>query len=69
MTTLLRALTAGHPALRGLRWLLGFLLLLWPALTLGPTTGVDNDFTENGWLPARLLLDGINPYHPTAGGG
>lgn len=64
LTMMLAVLTAARPAMRALRWGLGLLLLLWPALTLGPATGVDNDFTENVWLPARLLLDGVDPYAP-----
>jgi len=36
---------------------------LWLALSLEPTTN-GQDFLENGWLPARLILLGDNPYQP-----
>ncbi len=36
---------------------------LWLALSLEPTTN-GQDFLENGWLPARLILAGDNPYQP-----
>jgi hypothetical protein len=38
---------------------------LWAAFAYGAGGGVHNDFTQNVWLPARLLLDGSNPYFPT----
>jgi hypothetical protein len=34
-------------------------------LQWGAGTGVHNDFTQNVWLPSRLVLDGANPYNPT----
>lgn len=43
-------------------WTLGFALAL--ALCLHWDTGVKNDFTQNVWLPSRLVLDWVNPYHP-----
>lgn len=46
-------------------WAGGLLLALWLAFSWGETTSVHNDFAQNVWLPARLLLDGANPYHPT----
>jgi hypothetical protein len=46
-------------------WVAGLLLALWMAFSWGQTTSVHNDFAQNVWLPARLLLDGANPYHPT----
>ena len=46
-------------------WLLGFLVALGLSAWYTQGSGVHNDFTQNVWLPARLLLDGANPYSPT----
>jgi hypothetical protein len=46
-------------------WALSFcvaLALMWQWST---RAGVHNDFTQNVWLPARLVLDGANPFSPT----
>jgi hypothetical protein len=51
--------------LRIILWSVGFGIALWVALLYGAGAGVHNDFTQNVWLPARLLLDGANPYFPT----
>lgn len=51
--------------LRLTAWVVGFLLALWLALQWGVNTGVHNDFTQNVWLPSRLVLDGANPYNPS----
>lgn len=55
------------PAMRALLWVGGFLLALWLCVQWGMGTSVRNDFTQNVWLPARLVLDGANPYdaHPS----
>jgi hypothetical protein len=52
------------PARLGL-WVAGFLVAL--LLSAWCARGLDahNDFTQNVWLPARLVLDGANPYSPT----
>src|SRR5262249_23668016 len=50
---------------RVLLWLGGFLVALLVCWQWGTTTSVHNDFTQNVWLPSRLLLDGHNPYYPT----
>lgn len=54
------------PGLRGAGiGALGFgavLGLLWLWMGTGPAY---NDFTQNAWLPARLVLDGADPYDPT----
>ncbi|MDQ6694711.1 MAG: DUF2029 domain-containing protein [Chloroflexota bacterium] len=47
-------------------WAVGFLCALWAFLQLGAGVGVHNDFTQNVWLPARLLMEGADPYNPTA---
>ncbi len=43
-------------------WLVGALLAFWLCLQWGANTSVHNDFTQNVWLPSRLVLDGANPY-------
>jgi glycosyl transferase family 87 len=52
-------------AMRVLGWLAAFVLALWLMLAWGNGTGVHNDFTQNVWLPSRLLLDGADPYNAT----
>ena len=47
-------------------WGTGFIVALWLAWQWGVGTGVHNDFTQNAWLPSRLVLDGANPYYPSA---
>jgi hypothetical protein len=49
--------------LRLAAWTAAFLLAFW--LMLQWNTTVVNDFTQNVWLPSRLVLDGVNPYDPT----
>jgi hypothetical protein len=46
-------------------WTLGFCLALALMWQWGTRTGVHNDFTQNAWLPARLVLNGANPFSPT----
>ncbi|MEO8288976.1 MAG: glycosyltransferase 87 family protein [Chloroflexota bacterium] len=46
-------------------WAAAFVLALILALQWGGGTGVHNDFTQNVWLPARLVLNGDDPYNPT----
>ena len=50
---------------RVLLWTAGSLLALLICLQWGTTTSVHQDFTQNVWLPARLVLDGVDPYSPT----
>ncbi|HET9496599.1 MAG TPA: glycosyltransferase 87 family protein [Chloroflexia bacterium] len=45
-------------------WVVGFVLALLLATWYGQTSGVANDFTQNVWLPARLVLNGVDPYNP-----
>ena len=45
-------------------WSAAFALALLLALQYGQTSGVANDFTQNVWLPARLVLNGADPYSP-----
>ncbi len=45
-------------------WVGGFLMALWLAWQWGMGAGAHNDFTQNVWLPSRLVLDGVNPYYP-----
>jgi len=45
-------------------WGLGFIVVLWLMLLWGVSTGVHNDFTQNVWLPSRLIMNGVNPYNP-----
>jgi hypothetical protein len=52
-------------ALRALGWLAGFALAFWLMSAWGQGASVHNDFTQNVWLPSRLLLDGVDPYNPT----
>jgi hypothetical protein len=47
-------------------WGLGFVVAFWLMLMWGVDTGVYNDFTQNVWLPSRLLLDGANPFNASA---
>src|SRR4051794_33631792 len=51
---------------RALPWVGGFLAALLVCWQLGAGTSARNDFTQNVWLPARLVLDGHNPYYPTS---
>lgn len=53
-----------HPGLRALAWAGGFIVALFLMLAWGATTNPHNDFAQNVWLPARLVLDGSNPYFP-----
>jgi hypothetical protein len=46
-------------------WSLGFALALAFSLTVGAGTNPRNDFTQNVWMPARLVLDGASPYYPS----
>jgi hypothetical protein len=46
-------------------WTLGFCLALGLMWQWGTRAGVHNDFTQNVWLPARLVLNGANPFSPT----
>ncbi|HUP28350.1 MAG TPA: glycosyltransferase family 87 protein [Chloroflexia bacterium] len=55
------------PANRAFLWAGGFLVVLLLFLQAGPTLGVHNDFTQNVWMPSRMLLNGANPYQPTEG--
>lgn len=50
------------PPVRLAAWLLGALLAFWLCLQWGASMSVHNDFTQNVWLPSRLVLDGANPY-------
>lgn len=50
---------------RALLWLGGFLLALAICFPLSASAGVHNDFSQNVWLPARLLFSGVDPYNPT----
>ena len=52
-------------AVRLALWAAGFALALWLAFLYSAGGGVHNDFTQNVWLPARLVLDGADPYYPT----
>ena len=45
-------------------WAVAFIVALLLMLQWGASTGVHNDFTQNVWLPSRLILDGANPYNP-----
>ncbi|HKP51826.1 MAG TPA: glycosyltransferase family 87 protein [Chloroflexia bacterium] len=47
-------------------WALGFCAVLGLTWQWSAGTGVHNDFTQNVWLPSRLVLDGVNPYYPPA---
>src|SRR5687767_6062424 len=63
--------TLGRPLLvvssvllaRLLLWVGAFLIAL--MLFLQWDAGVHSDFTQNAWLPARLVLGGANPYAPS----
>jgi hypothetical protein len=35
------------------------------SVAISQTRTVDNDFSQNVWLPARLVLNGANPFNPT----
>lgn len=50
--------------MRALLWLLAFVAALALFLALGAGMSVRNDYVQNVWLPARLVLDGANPYYP-----
>jgi hypothetical protein len=63
-STLARRRILGITA-RAFAWVGGFLLALLICWQWGASTGVHNDFTQNVWLPARLVLDGHDPYYPT----
>lgn len=52
-------------SVRASLWVVGFIVALGICLQWGQGTGVHNDFTQNVWLPARLVLDGHNPYFPS----
>lgn len=54
------------PARLGL-WVAGFGLALWLMLGWDQPFNAHNDFTQNAWLPARMVMDGVNPYNPTRG--
>ncbi|MEP6775362.1 MAG: glycosyltransferase family 87 protein [Chloroflexota bacterium] len=45
-------------------WAVGFVLALGVMLMYGAGGSVNNDFTQNVWLPSRLVLNGIDPYNP-----
>lgn len=68
------ALPVSHAAARAsarswslglLGWAVGFGLALWLMVAWGASTGVNNDFTQNVWLPSRLVLNGVDPYQPS----
>jgi Glycosyltransferase family 87 len=40
------------------------LVVLWLAFSLNPRVEHGHDFIQNGWLPAKLILEGQNPYQP-----
>lgn len=46
-------------------WLVAFSAVLSLMLAWGQDMGVKNDFTQNVWLPSRLLLDGADLYNPS----
>ncbi|MEO5950888.1 MAG: glycosyltransferase family 87 protein [Chloroflexia bacterium] len=54
-----------QPLLRVAGWVGLFLLALWAMSSWGQSTSVNNDFTQNVWLPSRLVLNGADPYNPT----
>ncbi|MDQ3705615.1 MAG: DUF2029 domain-containing protein [Chloroflexota bacterium] len=56
--------TTLHRGWRLLAWAGGFVVALLLMLAWGATTDPRNDFAQNVWLPARLVLDGSNPYFP-----
>lgn len=64
MSAVSRTVALGTPA-RAALWIGGFVLALLFCLQWGQSTSVHNDFTQNVWLPSRLLLQGANPYHPS----
>ncbi len=47
-------------------WVVAFALAFWVMSAWGQGTGVKNDFTQNVWLPSRLLLNGADPYDPSS---
>lgn len=55
-----------QPLLRVVGWVGLFLVAWWLMSAWGQTTSVNNDFTQNVWLPSRLVLNGADPYNPTA---
>lgn len=56
---------APYAPLRLLLWVAGFSFALWLMLVWGQPLNAHNDFTQNAWLPTRLVTDGANPYNPT----
>src|SRR5207302_1669872 len=46
-------------------WLVVALAALGFSFQWTASTSVHNDFTQNVWLPSRLVLNGVNPYRPT----
>lgn len=54
----------GKWLVRALLWGVGLVVALWLCTIWGAGTTVHNDFTQNVWLPARLVLDGVDPYFP-----
>lgn len=52
--------------LRVVGWIGLFLVAFWAMSAWGAGGNVDNDFTQNVWLPSRLVLDGADPYNPTS---
>lgn len=52
-------------SLRLLLWVGGFGLALWLMLGWSQPLNAHNDFTQNAWLPARLVMERANPYNPT----
>ena len=51
-------------AVRVLGWVAALALAYWFMSAWWGGASVHNDFTQNVWLPARLVLDGISPYNP-----
>ena len=49
---------------RAALWVASFAVVFWLCVQWTATTTLHNDFTQNVWLPSRLVLDGYNPYHP-----
>jgi hypothetical protein len=60
-------LGVGSRSFRGLIvWVVGLVLAFGVMWLWGAGSGVNNDFTQNVWLPSRLVLNGVDPYHPPA---
>jgi hypothetical protein len=53
------------PPVRVVLWLVFALMALGFSFQWTAGTSVHNDFTQNVWLPSRLVLNGANPYKPT----